>query len=70
LRAPVLFQHSVRYALSARPIDRLAYFKALLEVSDLDDLSNALGTAIASLTTSLTARSRTSRPVAATQRRQ
>jgi hypothetical protein len=42
LRAPVLFQHSIRYALTARPTDRLAYFKALLEMADLDALTNAL----------------------------
>lgn len=50
LRAPVLFQHSVRYVLSARPIDRLAYFKALLEMSDLDALSDALAAVIGALT--------------------
>ena len=42
LRAPVLFQHSIRYALSAAPSDRLTYFKALLEVSDLDFLADEL----------------------------
>jgi hypothetical protein len=42
LRAPVLFQHSVRYALSSRPTDRLTYFKALLEMTDLDLLTSAL----------------------------
>jgi hypothetical protein len=46
LRAPVLFQHSVRYALSARPSERLAYFKALLEVSDLDQLTAAISGAV------------------------
>src|SRR5260370_5669618 len=36
LRAPVLAQHTLGYLLSARPQDRAAYFKALLEVIDLD----------------------------------
>lgn len=39
LQAPVLFQHSIRYALSAAPTDRLNYFKALFEIGDLDSLS-------------------------------
>jgi hypothetical protein len=30
LRAPVLLQHSLRFALSARPQDRADYFKAVL----------------------------------------
>jgi hypothetical protein len=42
LRAPVLFQHSIRYALSAAPTERLTYFKALFEIGDLDALANAL----------------------------
>jgi hypothetical protein len=42
LRAPVLFQHSIRYALSAAPSDRLTYFKALFEIGDLDTLADAL----------------------------
>ncbi len=42
LRAPVLFQHSIRYALSATPTERLAYFKALFEIGDLDVLADAL----------------------------
>lgn len=46
LRAPVLFQHSIRYALSAAPIDRLTYFKALFEIGDLDALADALRGAI------------------------
>jgi len=42
LRAPVLFQHSIRYALSAAPTERLAYFKALFEIGDLEVLADAL----------------------------
>ena len=49
LKAPVLFQHSVRYALSSRPSDRLAYFKALLEVGDLDVLTDAVSSVVAGL---------------------
>jgi len=36
LRAPVLLQHTMRFALSARPQDRANYFKALVEVQDLE----------------------------------
>lgn len=50
LRAPVLFQHSVRYALSARPSDRLAYFKALLELADLDTLASGVSAAVKTIT--------------------
>jgi hypothetical protein len=46
LRAPVLFQHSIRYALSAAPSDRPTYFKALFEIGDLDALADALKGAI------------------------
>jgi hypothetical protein len=49
LRAPVLFQHSLRYVLSAAPSERLTYFKALLEVSDLDMLADELKSAIDAL---------------------
>ena len=38
LRAPVLTQDTLSYVFSARPVDRATYFKALLEVTDLDDL--------------------------------
>jgi hypothetical protein len=36
LSAPVLAQHTLGYLFSARPQDRATYFKALLEVSDLE----------------------------------
>lgn len=36
LRAPVLAQHTLGYLFSARPQDRANYFKALLEVTDLE----------------------------------
>jgi hypothetical protein len=37
LRAPVLAQHTLGYVFSVRPQDRASYFKALLEVTDLED---------------------------------
>ncbi len=58
LRAPVLFQHSVRYALSARPSDRLAYFKALLELSDLDAVASGVGAAVKTIAAEPTPRER------------
>jgi hypothetical protein len=42
LRAPVLLQHSLRFALSARPQDRADYFKAVLEVQDLEGLCDLI----------------------------
>lgn len=36
LRAPVLMQHTLRYAISARPQDRADFFKAMVEVQDLE----------------------------------
>ena len=50
LAAPVLAQHTLSYIFSVRPQDRATYFKALLEVTDLDDLRND----IASLSSDLT----------------
>lgn len=40
LRAPVLAQHTLGYVFSARPQDRASYFKALLEVTDLEEFRN------------------------------
>lgn len=42
LRAPVLAQHTLGYLFSARPQDRASYFKALLEVTDLDEFRSAV----------------------------
>jgi DNA repair exonuclease SbcCD ATPase subunit len=42
LRAPVLLQHSLRFALSARPQDRSNYFKAVLEIQDLEVLRDLI----------------------------
>lgn len=50
LRAPVLAQHTLGYVFSARPQDRASYFKALLEVTDLEEFRSqvsALGNEIA-----------------------
>jgi hypothetical protein len=44
LQAPVLAQHTLGYIFSVRPQDRSTYFKALLEVTDLDDLRNLIAT--------------------------
>ena len=49
LRAPVLLQHSLRFALSARPQDRADYFKGLLEVQDLDRLAELVDAQVANL---------------------
>jgi hypothetical protein len=38
LRAPVLAQHTLGYLFSARPQERAEYFRALLEVNDLEEL--------------------------------
>ena len=42
LRAPVLAQHTLSYLFSARPQDRASYFKALLEVTDLETLRSSV----------------------------
>jgi hypothetical protein len=42
LQAPVLAQHTLSYIFSVRPQDRATYFKALLEVTDLDNLRNSI----------------------------
>lgn len=42
LQAPVLAQHTLSYIFSVRPQDRATYFKALFEVTDLDELRNTI----------------------------
>ncbi len=42
LEAPILMQHTLRYVVSAKPQDRAVYFKALLEVSDLESVRTAV----------------------------
>ena len=36
LKTPILFQHTVRFALSAAPKERAEYFRAIIEVADLE----------------------------------
>jgi hypothetical protein len=38
----VLAQHTLGYLFPAKPQDRTGYFKALLEVTDLDEFRNAV----------------------------
>jgi hypothetical protein len=45
LAAPVLLQHNLRYVLSTAPQQRAAYFRALLELTDLDHVRDAVGRA-------------------------
>jgi hypothetical protein len=42
LQAPVLAQHTLGYIFSVKPQDRATYFKALFEVTDLDELRNVI----------------------------
>ena len=49
LRAPVLAQHTLGYLFSARPQERASYFKALLEVTDLEAFRNAVASLEADL---------------------
>ena len=59
LRAPVLAQHTLGYMFSARPQDRATYFKALLEVTDLEEFRNkvaALGAEFSASTGPLVAK--------------
>lgn len=45
LEAPVLMPHTLRYVVSAEPQQRTEYFKAVLEVSDLEEIRNAISDA-------------------------
>lgn len=42
LKAPVLAQHTLGYIFSASPTDRAAYFRAILDTQDLEDLRTAV----------------------------
>lgn len=46
LQAPVLLEHSLRYAVSAKPGDRSDYFKAVVEISDLDTVRSEIAAAV------------------------
>lgn len=43
MAVPILMQHTLGYLFTAKPQERSLYFKALLEVGDLDTLRNAIG---------------------------
>ncbi|MCL4079013.1 AAA family ATPase [Coriobacteriia bacterium Es71-Z0120] len=45
LEAPVLMPHTLRYVVSTEPQKRSEYFKALLEVSDLEEIRDAIAQA-------------------------
>lgn len=45
LEAPVLMPHTLRYVVSTEPQKRTEYFKALLEVSDLEEIRKAIADA-------------------------
>lgn len=47
LVAPILFEHALRYAVSAKPSERADYFKATLEMSDLEVIRTEIERAIA-----------------------
>lgn len=42
LRAPVLSQHTLGYLFSISPTDRAAYFRAILDIQELEDFRNAV----------------------------
>jgi hypothetical protein len=50
LEAPVLMPHTLRYVVSAEPQQRTECFKALLEVSDLEEVRTAIADAKSRLT--------------------
>ncbi|CCW14439.1 AAA family ATPase [Rhodococcus aetherivorans] len=45
LAAPVLLQHNLRYVLSTEPQKRAAYFRSMLELTDLDTVRDAVSRA-------------------------
>lgn len=47
LQAPVLLEHSLRYAVSAKPGDRSDYFKAVVEIADLDIMRGEIAAVVA-----------------------
>jgi hypothetical protein len=44
MAVPILMQHTLGYLFTAKPSERSLYFKALLEVEDLDVLRNTIST--------------------------
>lgn len=49
--APVLMQHALRYALSAKPQSRAEYLKAVLDISDLDEIREIIATQLKAIDT-------------------
>ncbi len=49
LSAPVLLQHSLRFALSAKPSERTEYFKSVVEIADLELFRDAVAASRAGL---------------------
>lgn len=43
IEAPILLQHNLRYLLTARPQERMDYFKAVLELSEAENIRSAVG---------------------------
>ena len=49
MRLPILMQHTLRYAVNARPKERAEFLKSLLDVSDLDLVRDEIRKAAASV---------------------
>lgn len=49
VNAPVLLQHTLRYVLATQPKDRVTFFKALLDLTDLDQLRTSIAAVKAQL---------------------
>ena len=68
IAAPVLFQHTLRYVVSAKPQERVEYFKRVFELEELDrlraDIAKVRGEAAQPQTPHLDALVRTPRGVA------
>jgi len=47
IAAPVLLEHTLRFAVSAKPADRSEFFRAILEASDLDSIRTTIDRVIA-----------------------
>jgi len=47
ISAPVLLEHALRYAVSAKPADRSAFFRAIIEATDLDEIRTTIDSVLA-----------------------
>jgi predicted ATPase len=47
IAAPVLLEHALRYAVSAKPADRSAFFRAIIEATDLDEVRTTIDSVLA-----------------------